>query len=217
MHLLVSFLHLKKMNGPKCKNVRYQFSFYYTELERRNINIWHLLLLLLTPDFDVEVSCTYFKHTHYVTYAGDVKDSHCRQICNSALKNNISCYSMPMVQMHIKSHTGSPACLSVTTTKPKVNTKSLQDRNIIILLSKERPYRQAIRLHNFRKSVYMLNLFQINPHDTITENEITTTTTVIYNQIMGTITTLLVLYILITLIVVVNIINVSKGPLRHIN
>ena len=32
-------------------------------------------------------------------------------------------------------------------------------------------------------------------HNTITENEITTTTTVIYNQIIGTITTLLVLYI----------------------
>jgi hypothetical protein len=56
---------------------------------------------------------------------------------------------------------------------------------------------------------------EINLHDTITENEITTTTTVIYNQITGTITTLLVLYILITLIVVVNIINVTKGSLRH--
>jgi hypothetical protein len=56
---------------------------------------------------------------------------------------------------------------------------------------------------------------EINLHDTITENEITTTTTVIYNQIIGTITTLLVLYILITLIVVANIINVTKGPLRH--
>jgi hypothetical protein len=63
----------------------------------------------------------------------------------------------------------------------------------------------------------VINNKEISPHDTITENEITTTTTVIYNQIMGTITTLLVLYILITLIVVVNIINVSKGPLRHIN
>jgi hypothetical protein len=55
---------------------------------------------------------------------------------------------------------------------------------------------------------------EINPHDAVIENEITTTTTVIYNQIIGPITTLLVLYILITLIVVVNI-NVSKGPLRH--
>jgi hypothetical protein len=34
---------------------------------------------------------------------------------------------------------------------------------------------------------------EINIHDTITENEITTTTTVIYNQITGTITTLDVL------------------------
>jgi hypothetical protein len=40
---------------------------------------------------------------------------------------------------------------------------------------------------------------EINPHETIIENEVTTTTTVIYNQIIGTITTLLVLYILITL------------------
>nr|AQP27998.1 NADH dehydrogenase subunit 6 [Pericapritermes sp. G TB-2017] len=52
-------------------------------------------------------------------------------------------------------------------------------------------------------------------HETIMENEITTTTTVMYNQMMGTMTTLLVLYMLLTLIVVVNIINVSSGPLRH--
>jgi hypothetical protein len=56
---------------------------------------------------------------------------------------------------------------------------------------------------------------EINVHNTIIESEITTTTTVIYNQIIGTITTILVIYILLTLIVVVNIINVSKGPLRH--
>jgi len=56
---------------------------------------------------------------------------------------------------------------------------------------------------------------EINIHDTI-ENEITNTTNSIYNQIIGTITTLLVLYyILLKLSVVVNIINVSKGPLRH--
>jgi len=55
---------------------------------------------------------------------------------------------------------------------------------------------------------------EINIHDTIIENEITTTTTVIYNQIIGIITTILVLYILLTLIVVVNIINVSKGHTR---
>nr|AQP27935.1 NADH dehydrogenase subunit 6 [Microcerotermes sp. 3 TB-2017]AQP30530.1 NADH dehydrogenase subunit 6 [Microcerotermes sp. 1 TB-2017] len=52
-------------------------------------------------------------------------------------------------------------------------------------------------------------------HDTMMENEVMTTTTVMYNQMMGTMTTLLVLYMLLTLIVVVNIINVSKGPLRH--
>nr|APU93569.1 NADH dehydrogenase subunit 6 [Noditermes lamanianus] len=56
---------------------------------------------------------------------------------------------------------------------------------------------------------------EMNMHETIMESEITTTTTVMYNQMMGTMTTLLVLYMLMTLIVVVNIINVSKGPLRH--
>jgi NADH-ubiquinone oxidoreductase chain 6 len=56
---------------------------------------------------------------------------------------------------------------------------------------------------------------EINLHNTITENEITTTTTVIYNQIIGVITTVLVIYMLLTLILVANIINVSKGPLRH--
>jgi hypothetical protein len=55
---------------------------------------------------------------------------------------------------------------------------------------------------------------EINIHDTIIENKITIRT-VIYNQIIGTITTLLVLYILLTLTVVVNIINVSKGHTRY--
>nr|YP_009351089.1 NADH dehydrogenase subunit 6 [Longustitermes manni]AQP28501.1 NADH dehydrogenase subunit 6 [Longustitermes manni] len=58
---------------------------------------------------------------------------------------------------------------------------------------------------------------EMNMHNTMMESEITTTTTVMYNQMMGTMTTLLVLYMLMTLIVVVNIINVSKGPLRHMN
>nr|AQP28102.1 NADH dehydrogenase subunit 6 [Neocapritermes taracua] len=56
---------------------------------------------------------------------------------------------------------------------------------------------------------------EMNEYNMMMENEITTTTTVMYNQMMGTMTTLLVLYMLLTLIVVVNIINVSKGPLRH--
>nr|AQP28615.1 NADH dehydrogenase subunit 6 [Termes sp. A TB-2017] len=56
---------------------------------------------------------------------------------------------------------------------------------------------------------------EMNMHETMMENETTITTTVMYNQMMGTMTTLLVLYMLLTLIVVVNIINVSSGPLRH--
>jgi hypothetical protein len=56
---------------------------------------------------------------------------------------------------------------------------------------------------------------EINIHETVIENETTTKTTVIYNQIIGTITTLLVFYMPLTLIVVINIIYVSKGPLRH--
>nr|WNL53832.1 NADH dehydrogenase subunit 6 [Quasitermes incisus] len=61
----------------------------------------------------------------------------------------------------------------------------------------------------------MVNNKEMNMHETIMENEITMTTTVMYNQMMGIMTTLLVIYMLLTLIVVVNIINVSKGPLRH--
>nr|YP_006702508.1 NADH dehydrogenase subunit 6 [Macrotermes barneyi]AFL93405.1 NADH dehydrogenase subunit 6 [Macrotermes barneyi] len=60
-----------------------------------------------------------------------------------------------------------------------------------------------------------INNKEMNEHETMMENEITTTTTVMYNQMMGMMTTLLVLYMLMTLIIVVNIINVSKGPLRH--
>nr|QZK21425.1 NADH dehydrogenase subunit 6 [Amitermes sp. ANIC 0390]QZK22101.1 NADH dehydrogenase subunit 6 [Amitermes sp. QLD_232] len=61
----------------------------------------------------------------------------------------------------------------------------------------------------------MTNNKEMNMHNTMMENETLTTTTVMYNQMMGTMTTLLVLYMLLTLIVVVNIINVSKGPLRQ--
>nr|QZK21672.1 NADH dehydrogenase subunit 6 [Amitermes sp. QLD_001] len=56
---------------------------------------------------------------------------------------------------------------------------------------------------------------EMKTYSTMMENETLTTTTVMYNQMMGTMTTLLVLYMLLTLIVVVNIINVSKGPLRQ--
>nr|AQP27781.1 NADH dehydrogenase subunit 6 [Alyscotermes sp. SAF6]AQP30150.1 NADH dehydrogenase subunit 6 [Alyscotermes sp. B TB-2017] len=58
---------------------------------------------------------------------------------------------------------------------------------------------------------------EMNMHNSMMENDILTSTTVMYNQMMGTMTTLLVLYMLMTLIVVVNIINVSKGPLRQMN
>nr|QXT44489.1 NADH dehydrogenase subunit 6 [Astratotermes hilarus] len=58
---------------------------------------------------------------------------------------------------------------------------------------------------------------EMSTYNTMMENEILTTTTVMYNQMMGTMTMLLVLYMLMTLIVVVNIINVSKGPLRQTN
>nr|YP_009350998.1 NADH dehydrogenase subunit 6 [Oriensubulitermes inanis]AQP28297.1 NADH dehydrogenase subunit 6 [Oriensubulitermes inanis] len=61
----------------------------------------------------------------------------------------------------------------------------------------------------------MTNNKEMNMHNKMMENEITTTTTVMYNQMMGVMTTMLVIYMLLTLIVVVNIINVSKGPLRH--
>nr|AQP26707.1 NADH dehydrogenase subunit 6 [Astratotermes sp. RDCT147] len=58
---------------------------------------------------------------------------------------------------------------------------------------------------------------EMNMHNSMMENDIITSTTVMYNQMMGMMTTLLVMYMLMTLIVVVNIINVSKGPLRQMN
>nr|AMX22574.1 NADH dehydrogenase subunit 6 [Coptotermes acinaciformis acinaciformis]AMX22587.1 NADH dehydrogenase subunit 6 [Coptotermes acinaciformis acinaciformis] len=58
---------------------------------------------------------------------------------------------------------------------------------------------------------------EMNMHDTTMENEITSTTMMMYNQNTGTMTIMLVLYMLLTLIVVVNIISISKGPLRHMN
>ena len=51
--------------------------------------------------------------------------------------------------------------------------------------------------------------------DIIIDNEVTTTTTVRYNQIIGTVPTLLVLYVRLTLLVIVNVINVFNRPLRH--
>nr|YP_006503984.1 NADH dehydrogenase subunit 6 [Heterotermes sp. SLC-2012]AFM92484.1 NADH dehydrogenase subunit 6 [Heterotermes sp. SLC-2012] len=58
---------------------------------------------------------------------------------------------------------------------------------------------------------------EMNLYNMTTENEITTSTTMMYNQNTGTMTILLVMYMLLTLIVVVNIISISSGPLRHVN
>nr|YP_009350569.1 NADH dehydrogenase subunit 6 [Macrotermes vitrialatus]AQP27395.1 NADH dehydrogenase subunit 6 [Macrotermes vitrialatus] len=62
-----------------------------------------------------------------------------------------------------------------------------------------------------------INNKEMNEYSMMAENEITTTTTIMYNQMTGMVTTLMVLYMLMTLIVVVNMINVSSGPLRHSN
>nr|YP_009250724.1 NADH dehydrogenase subunit 6 [Heterotermes validus]AMX23053.1 NADH dehydrogenase subunit 6 [Heterotermes validus] len=58
---------------------------------------------------------------------------------------------------------------------------------------------------------------EMNTYNVTTENEIITSTTMMYNQNTGTMTILLVMYMLLTLIVVVNIISISSGPLRHVN
>nr|URX53303.1 NADH dehydrogenase subunit 6 [Neotermes sp. 1 AB-2022a] len=52
-------------------------------------------------------------------------------------------------------------------------------------------------------------------YNMMTENEITTMTSKLYNQPNGTMTILMALYLLMTLIVVVKITNVLKGPLRQ--
>nr|WHM51521.1 NADH dehydrogenase subunit 6 [Reticulitermes hesperus] len=61
------------------------------------------------------------------------------------------------------------------------------------------------------------NSKEMNTLEYTSEDEIMTTTTMMYNQITGMMTIMLVMYMLLTLIVVVNIINISKGPLRHTN
>jgi hypothetical protein len=51
---------------------------------------------------------------------------------------------------------------------------------------------------------------RVKPTYAIIDNEITTTTTVTYNQIIGTIPTLLIQYTLLTLLVVLNIITYPR-------
>nr|ATL76491.1 NADH dehydrogenase subunit 6 [Stylotermes sp. CN14] len=58
------------------------------------------------------------------------------------------------------------------------------------------------------------NSKEMNNYNSMTENEITITTSTMYNQTTGPMTILLVMYMLMTLIVVVNMINLSSGPLR---
>nr|YP_009250737.1 NADH dehydrogenase subunit 6 [Reticulitermes grassei]AMX23077.1 NADH dehydrogenase subunit 6 [Reticulitermes grassei] len=58
---------------------------------------------------------------------------------------------------------------------------------------------------------------EMNTHEYTSKDEIMMTTTMMYNQITGMMTIMLVMYMLLTLIVVVNIINLSSGPLRHTN
>nr|QAX91269.1 NADH dehydrogenase subunit 6 [Parrhinotermes sp. A MW-2019] len=51
--------------------------------------------------------------------------------------------------------------------------------------------------------------------NTMTENEVMSSTMPMYEQTTGNLTTMLVLYMLLTLIVVVKMINVNWGPLRQ--
>nr|WHM51573.1 NADH dehydrogenase subunit 6 [Acorhinotermes subfusciceps] len=54
-------------------------------------------------------------------------------------------------------------------------------------------------------------------YNTMTENEVISTTTPMYEQIVGTLTITLILYMLLTLIVVVKLININWGPLRQMS
>nr|QAX91061.1 NADH dehydrogenase subunit 6 [Schedorhinotermes sp. 6 MW-2019] len=56
---------------------------------------------------------------------------------------------------------------------------------------------------------------EMSDYNTMTENEVTTATTPMYEQMTGTLTILLVMYMLLTLIVVVKMININWGPLRQ--
>nr|URH16759.1 NADH dehydrogenase subunit 6 [Dolichorhinotermes longilabius] len=71
----------------------------------------------------------------------------------------------------------------------------------------------------------MIYMLMINPtsnkemmnHNTMMEDEVILTTTPMYEQTMGMLTIMLVLYMLLTLIVVVKMININWGPLRQMN
>nr|WHM51625.1 NADH dehydrogenase subunit 6 [Dolichorhinotermes longilabius] len=71
----------------------------------------------------------------------------------------------------------------------------------------------------------MISMLMINPtsnkemmnHNTMMEDEVILTTTPMYEQTMGMLTIMLVLYMLLTLIVVVKMININWGPLRQMN
>nr|QAX91139.1 NADH dehydrogenase subunit 6 [Schedorhinotermes lamanianus] len=56
---------------------------------------------------------------------------------------------------------------------------------------------------------------EMSNYNTITDNEVMTTTTPMYEQLTGSLTIMLVLYMLLTLIVVVKMININWGPLRQ--
>nr|QAX91048.1 NADH dehydrogenase subunit 6 [Schedorhinotermes sp. 4 MW-2019] len=56
---------------------------------------------------------------------------------------------------------------------------------------------------------------EMSDYNSMTENEVTTATTPMYEQMTGTLTILLVMYMLLTLIVVVKMININWGPLRQ--
>nr|YP_010352268.1 NADH dehydrogenase subunit 6 [Reticulitermes parvus]UOL50362.1 NADH dehydrogenase subunit 6 [Reticulitermes parvus] len=58
---------------------------------------------------------------------------------------------------------------------------------------------------------------EMTPHESPTKKNYMPTTTMMYISITGMMTIMLGMYMLLTLIVVVNIINISKGPLRHTN
>nr|QAX91204.1 NADH dehydrogenase subunit 6 [Parrhinotermes aequalis] len=56
---------------------------------------------------------------------------------------------------------------------------------------------------------------EMSTFNTMTENEVTSSTMPMYEQTTGNMTTLLAMYMLLTLIVVVKMININWGPLRQ--
>nr|URX53069.1 NADH dehydrogenase subunit 6 [Comatermes perfectus] len=85
---------------------------------------------------------------------------------------------------------------------------SLSNKLLLLMMA-------AVPVMILMKEWMMMNNKETMSHEMMMMNEITATTSKLYNQPNGMLTILMALYLFMALIVVVNITNISKGPLRQ--